>query len=79
MREFPQRNPIVFAMRRPVTTLILVVALISGGFLAFNKVSDGQWIEVTNLQHPADPRNDDQWVPINGLEQVILGDLFDPR
>jgi multidrug efflux pump subunit AcrB len=31
-------NPIVFAMRRPVTTLMLVVALISGGLLAFNKM-----------------------------------------
>ncbi len=32
-------NPIVFAMRRPVTTLMLVVALISGGVLGLNKVS----------------------------------------
>ena len=31
-------NPIVFAMRRPVTTLMLVVALISGGVLAFNRM-----------------------------------------
>ncbi len=31
-------NPTVFAMRRPVTTLMLVVALISGGMLAFNKM-----------------------------------------
>jgi multidrug efflux pump subunit AcrB len=31
-------NPTVFAMRRPVTTLMLVVALISGGFLAFGKM-----------------------------------------
>ncbi len=31
-------NPIVFAIRRPVTTLMLVVALISGGLLAFNKM-----------------------------------------
>ena len=31
-------NPIVFAMRRPVTTLMLVVALISGGVLASNKM-----------------------------------------
>jgi multidrug efflux pump subunit AcrB len=31
-------NPIVFAMRRPVTTLILVVALISGGLLALNRM-----------------------------------------
>ena len=31
-------NPTVFAMRRPVTTLTLVVALISGGVLAYNKM-----------------------------------------
>src|SRR4051794_38246169 len=31
-------NPIVFAMRRPVTTLMLVVALISGGALALNRM-----------------------------------------
>src|SRR4051794_27021838 len=31
-------NPIVFAMRHPVTTLMLVVALISGGTLALNRI-----------------------------------------
>jgi len=31
-------NPTVFAMRRPVTTLMLVVALISGGALAYNRM-----------------------------------------
>jgi multidrug efflux pump subunit AcrB len=31
-------NPTVFAMRRPVTTLMMVVALISGGALALNKM-----------------------------------------
>jgi multidrug efflux pump subunit AcrB len=31
-------NPIVFAMRHPITTLMLVVALISGGVLALNKM-----------------------------------------
>ena len=31
-------NPTVFAMRHPVTTLMLVVALISGGVLAFNRM-----------------------------------------
>ena len=31
-------NPTVFAMRRPITTLMLVVALISGGALAYNKM-----------------------------------------
>src|SRR5271157_4980153 len=31
-------NPTVIAMRRPVTTLMLVVALISGGFLAYSRM-----------------------------------------
>ena len=31
-------NPIVFAMRRPVTTMMLVVALISGGLLGLTKM-----------------------------------------
>src|SRR6516225_1982496 len=31
-------NPTVFAMRHPITTLMLVVALISGGFLAYLKM-----------------------------------------
>jgi multidrug efflux pump subunit AcrB len=31
-------NPIVFAMRRPVTTLMMVVALVSGGVLALNRM-----------------------------------------
>jgi multidrug efflux pump subunit AcrB len=31
-------NPIVFAMRRPVTTMMLVVALISSGVLALNRM-----------------------------------------
>ncbi|WP_435011991.1 efflux RND transporter permease subunit (plasmid) [Tundrisphaera lichenicola] len=31
-------NPTVFAMRRPVTTLMLVVALISGGTLAYQRM-----------------------------------------
>jgi multidrug efflux pump subunit AcrB len=31
-------NPTVIAMRRPVTTLMLVVALISGGVLAYNRM-----------------------------------------
>ena len=31
-------NPTVFAMRRPVTTLMLVVAMISGGILAYNRM-----------------------------------------
>jgi multidrug efflux pump subunit AcrB len=31
-------NPIVFAMRHPITTLMLVVALVSGGVLALNRM-----------------------------------------
>ena len=31
-------NPIVFAMRHPITTLMLVVALISGGVLGLNRM-----------------------------------------
>ena len=31
-------NPTVFAMRRPVTTMMMVVALISGGILAYNRM-----------------------------------------
>jgi multidrug efflux pump subunit AcrB len=31
-------NPTAFAMRHPITTLMLVVALISGGFLAYTKM-----------------------------------------
>ena len=38
-------------------------------------VSDGDWIEVTNLQRPTSSSVDDPWAPVNGSEQVILGDL----
>ena len=31
-------NPTVFAMRRPVTTMTMVVTLISGGALAYNRM-----------------------------------------
>ena len=37
-------------------------------------VSDGKWIEVTNVQPPSS-KSEDSWKPINGSEQVILGDL----
>jgi multidrug efflux pump subunit AcrA (membrane-fusion protein) len=40
-------------------------------------VSDGQWIEVTNrqkLSDGAEPTNRRAWTPIDGSEQVILGD-----
>ncbi len=42
-------------------------------------VSDGDWIEVTNRQLPlvAVADGEDPWVPIDGKEQVILGDLSD--
>jgi hypothetical protein len=38
-------------------------------------VSDGEWIEVTNLQLPPTANGADPWAPVNGSEQVILGDL----
>jgi multidrug efflux pump subunit AcrA (membrane-fusion protein) len=38
-------------------------------------VSDGEWIEVTNRQLPAKSPGDDPWKPIDGSEQVVLGDL----
>ena len=41
-------------------------------------VSDGEWIEVTNRQvcRPRRCRDSEHpWVPIDGTEQVILGDL----
>jgi multidrug efflux pump subunit AcrB len=31
-------NPVIFAMRHPITTLMMVVALISGGILALNRM-----------------------------------------
>ena len=36
-------NPIVFAMRRPVTTLMLVVALVSGGVLGLEQMRVGSF------------------------------------
>ena len=38
-------------------------------------VSDGEWIEVTNLQRPTGGQTAIPWAPVNGSEQVILGDL----
>jgi multidrug efflux pump subunit AcrA (membrane-fusion protein) len=38
-------------------------------------VSDGQWIEVTNLQRPTASKAEDSWAKVTGSEQVILGDL----
>ena len=37
--------------------------------------SDGQWIEVTNLQQPTSTTPESSWKPVNGSEKVILGDL----
>ena len=38
-------------------------------------VSDGEWIEVTNRQVPATDKGGEQWVPFDGKEQVLMGDL----
>jgi multidrug efflux pump subunit AcrA (membrane-fusion protein) len=38
-------------------------------------VSDGEWIEVTNRHPPQAAGRAGEWVPIDGTEQVILGDL----
>jgi multidrug efflux pump subunit AcrA (membrane-fusion protein) len=41
-------------------------------------VSDGDWIEVTNRRATSsqpDPPGDSSWVPVDGSENVILGDL----
>ncbi len=38
-------------------------------------VSDGDWIEVTNIQRPSANKADDTWTPVDGSERVILGDL----
>ena len=38
-------------------------------------VSDGEWIEVTNLQILSKSGGEAPWAPVNGSEQVILGDL----
>jgi multidrug efflux pump subunit AcrA (membrane-fusion protein) len=38
-------------------------------------VSDGDWVEVTNHQLADAPTAKDPWVPLNGSEQVIVGDL----
>jgi hypothetical protein len=38
-------------------------------------VSDGEWVEVTNRLEQAKSPAEDPWTPINGKEQVIVGDL----
>ena len=42
-------------------------------------VSDGEWIEVTNHRTPVPPEAPSEsvsWTPIDGTEQVIIGNLF---
>ena len=38
-------------------------------------VTDGEWIEVTNRQLPTKSSGGEQWEPIDGSEQVLLGKL----
>jgi RND family efflux transporter MFP subunit len=38
-------------------------------------VSDGRLIEVTNLQRPTESDVENPWKPVDGSEQVIVGDL----
>ena len=38
-------------------------------------VTDGSWIEVVNLQRPTVASSEEVWEPVDGSEQVILGDL----
>ena len=41
-------------------------------------ISDGEWIEVTNRRTPgsdAASTGDQRWTPIDGTEQMILGNL----
>src|SRR4051794_16081960 len=38
-------------------------------------INDGDWVEVTNLQKPAKSAVDEEWAPVTGKENVILGDL----
>jgi HlyD family secretion protein len=38
-------------------------------------VSDGEWIEVTNLERPRASKIDRPWTPVDGSERVIVGDL----
>lgn len=38
-------------------------------------VTDGEWIEVTNLQRRATSQTEEPWQPVDGTERVITGDL----
>ena len=43
-------------------------------------ISDGEWIEVTNRRVKSDSGGEDNWVPIDGSEQVLVGDkTIDPH
>ena len=45
-------------------------------------VSDDKWVEVTNRRPPVPPEapgDSVPWTPIDGREQVILGDLVEPH
>jgi multidrug efflux pump subunit AcrA (membrane-fusion protein) len=38
-------------------------------------ITDGDWIEVTSLERPSAAKYENAWTPVNGSEQVIVGDL----
>ena len=38
-------------------------------------ISDGNWIEITSIEHPTASKLDHAWTPVRGEEKVILGDL----
>jgi hypothetical protein len=38
-------------------------------------ISDGEWIEVTNRRVVSSDAADSPWTPVDGTEQVILGNL----
>jgi multidrug efflux pump subunit AcrA (membrane-fusion protein) len=38
-------------------------------------ISNGDWIEITSIEQQAAPKRAHSWAPVNGSEQVILGDL----
>jgi multidrug efflux pump subunit AcrA (membrane-fusion protein) len=38
-------------------------------------LSDGDWIEITSIEHPKASKLDHPWTPVRGEEKVILGDL----
>ena len=77
-------------IKRPDVRAVPVSALVSSGDDTFywsykdgravrtnvrKGISDGEWIEVTSRQLPPKESSEDTWTPIDGSEQVILGDL----